>query len=200
MAGFLLVAEARMHFRSYKSAEFYFDAVKTRLLINKRVRHREQEGLLRRFFAAPLAMPPNNRLQHFHFWCLQSNDSHGGFSSRTGVPGKRACWGGRKAALQASTLAVQSRSENALVYVYRPKSHKTVIVRIPIIRGARAMTSIMPLFSIFLNENMALPLARVAGCASFDRQRRTGITAARWSRLLRRAWGNAFRTRQWTDR
>jgi hypothetical protein len=22
------------------------------------------------------------RLQHFHFWCLQSNYSHGGFSSR----------------------------------------------------------------------------------------------------------------------
>src|SRR5271156_6153130 len=35
------------------------------------------------------------KLKHFHFWCIQSNRSRRGFSSRTGVPGKRACWGGR---------------------------------------------------------------------------------------------------------
>ncbi len=40
-------------------------------------------------------------LQHFHFWCLQCDRTQRGFSSRTGVPGKLACWGGRKAALLA---------------------------------------------------------------------------------------------------
>ncbi len=46
-------------------------------------------GLMNRFrlveaaekvFASEKSLP--QRLQHFHFWCLQSNDSHGGFSSR----------------------------------------------------------------------------------------------------------------------
>ena len=43
-------------------------------------------------------------LQRFHFWCLQSNRTQRGFSSRTGVPGKLACWGGRKAALRCPVL------------------------------------------------------------------------------------------------
>jgi hypothetical protein len=53
------------------------------------------------------------RLQHFHFWCLQSNYSHGGFSSRTRGP-RQACLLGWKKSRTSPHPPVQSRSENAL--------------------------------------------------------------------------------------
>jgi hypothetical protein len=46
----LLPAEARIHFRSYKSAEFLFRGGKTRLLINKRGLPRDQVDKLGNFF------------------------------------------------------------------------------------------------------------------------------------------------------
>src|ERR1700733_11323289 len=46
----LLVAEARIHFRSYKSAEFLFRGGATRLLINKRGLDRDQVDKLRNLF------------------------------------------------------------------------------------------------------------------------------------------------------
>src|ERR1700733_15302530 len=46
----LLPAEARIHFRSYKSAEFLFRGGKTRLLINKRGLNRDQVDKLRNLF------------------------------------------------------------------------------------------------------------------------------------------------------
>jgi hypothetical protein len=48
--GFLLAAEARIHFRSYKSAEFLFRGGKTRLLINKLGLDRDQVDKLRNLF------------------------------------------------------------------------------------------------------------------------------------------------------
>ena len=48
--------------------------------------------------------PLSAALQHFHFSCLQSDRTQRGFSSRTGVPGKLACWGGSKAALRCPVL------------------------------------------------------------------------------------------------
>jgi hypothetical protein len=50
MADSLLVAEARIHFRSYKSAEFLFRGGATRLLINKRGLNRDQVDKLRNLF------------------------------------------------------------------------------------------------------------------------------------------------------
>jgi hypothetical protein len=49
MAGFPVLAEARIHFRSYKSAEFLFRGGTTRWLINKLGLDRDQEDKVQNF-------------------------------------------------------------------------------------------------------------------------------------------------------